>query len=131
MGSQRPCCGLNWVPQTYVDVLTPGTCESVIHSVMSDSLRPHGLSPVNPLSMGFARQEYWSGLPFLFPGDLPDPGLEPVSLMSPSLACWCFTTSATILFSHKKKEILLFVTTWMDLEGIMPVNARPKKINIA
>ena len=43
MGSQRKCCGLNWVPQTYVDVLTPGTCESVIHSVMSDSLQPHGL----------------------------------------------------------------------------------------
>jgi len=81
--------------------------------------------------MGFSRQEYWSGLPFLFPGDLPDPGLEPVSFMSPSLACWCFTTSATILFSHKKKEILLFVTPWMDLEGIMPVNARPKKINSA
>ena len=32
-----------------------------------------------PLSMGFSRQEYWSGLPFLSPGDLPDPGIEPVS----------------------------------------------------
>ena len=31
------------------------------------------------LSMGFSRQEYWSGLPFPFPGDLPDPGLEPRS----------------------------------------------------
>ena len=30
-----------------------------------------------PLSMGFFRQEYWSGLPFPFPGDLPDPGIEP------------------------------------------------------
>ena len=29
-----------------------------------------------PLSMGFSRQEYWSGLPFLSPGDLPDPGIE-------------------------------------------------------
>ena len=29
-----------------------------------------------PLSMGFPRQEYWSGLPFPFPGDLPDPGIE-------------------------------------------------------
>ena len=43
---------------------------------MSGSLRPHGLSPVNPLSMGFARQEYWSGLPFLFPWDIPDSGIE-------------------------------------------------------
>ena len=32
-----------------------------------------------PLSMGFSRQEYWSGLPFPPPGDLPDPGIEPVS----------------------------------------------------
>ena len=32
-----------------------------------------------PLSMGFSSQEYWSGLPFPFPGDLPDPGVEPRS----------------------------------------------------
>ena len=32
-----------------------------------------------PLSMGFSRQEYWTGLPFLSPGDLPDPGIEPES----------------------------------------------------
>ena len=32
-----------------------------------------------PLSMGFSRQGYWSGLPFRFPGDLPDPGIEPRS----------------------------------------------------
>ena len=32
-----------------------------------------------PLSMGFPRQEHWSGLPFPSPGDLPDPGIEPVS----------------------------------------------------
>ena len=32
-----------------------------------------------PLSMGFSRQEYWSGLPFSSPGDLPDPGIEPRS----------------------------------------------------
>ena len=32
-----------------------------------------------PLSMGFPRQEYWSGLPFPLPGDLPNPGIEPMS----------------------------------------------------
>ena len=37
------------------------------------------------LSMGFSRQEYWSGLPFPPPGDLPDPGIEPSSPMSPAL----------------------------------------------
>ena len=46
------------------------------------------------LSMGFSRQEYWSGLPFPSPGDLPDPGIEPRSLMSPALAGRLFTTSA-------------------------------------
>ena len=48
-----------------------------------------------PLSMGFSRQEYWSGLPYLPPGDLPDPGIEPTFLTSPALAGGFFTTSAT------------------------------------
>ena len=47
------------------------------------------------LSMGFSRQGYWSGLPFPPPGDLPDPGIEPVSLASPALASRFFTTSIT------------------------------------
>ena len=38
-----------------------------------------GLPHQAPLSMGFSRQEYWSGLPFPSPGDLPDPGIEPRS----------------------------------------------------
>ena len=36
--------------------------------------------------MEFSRQEYWSGQPFPSPGDLPDPGIEPVSLVSPAFA---------------------------------------------
>ena len=47
-----------------------------------------------PLSMGFSRQEYWSELPFPPPGDLPNPGIEPGSFMSPSLAGGFFTISA-------------------------------------
>ena len=39
-----------------------------------------------PLSIGFSRQDYWSGLPFLPPGDLPDPGIEPASPAAPALA---------------------------------------------
>ena len=42
-----------------------------------------------PLSMGFSRQEFWSGFPFLPPGDLPNPGIKP---SSPSLAGRFFTT---------------------------------------
>ena len=48
-----------------------------------------------PLSMGFSRQEYWSGLPWPPPGDLPDPGIKPASLVSPAVAGRLFTTSAT------------------------------------
>ena len=47
-----------------------------------------------PLSMGFSRKEYWTGLPFPSPGDLPDPGIEPTSLMSPAMAGGFFNTSA-------------------------------------
>ena len=48
-----------------------------------------------PLSMGFPRQEYWSGLPFPPPGDLPNPGIESASLTSPELAGGFFTISTT------------------------------------
>ena len=48
-----------------------------------------------PLSMGFSRQEYWSGLPCPPPGDLPNPGIKPASRMSPALAGGFFTTRTT------------------------------------
>jgi len=48
-----------------------------------------------PLYMEFFRQEYWSGLPCPPPGNLPDPEIEPMSLMSPALAEGIFTISAT------------------------------------
>ena len=46
---------------------------------MSDSVIPWTVAYQAPLSMEFSRQEYWSGLPFPSPGDLPDPGIEPRS----------------------------------------------------
>ena len=48
-----------------------------------------------PLFRGFFRQPYWSGLPSPPPGDLPDPGIKPMSLISPALADGFFTTSTT------------------------------------
>ena len=45
-----------------------------------------------PLSIGLFRQEYWSGVAFPFPGNLPDPGTEPVFPVSPALPCRFFTT---------------------------------------
>ena len=47
-----------------------------------------------PLSMGFSRQDYWSGLPCPLLGDLPDPGIVPMSLVSPALVGRFFTISA-------------------------------------
>ena len=50
------------------------------HSVLSDSFETRGtVAYQTPLSMGFPRQEYWSGLPILSPEELPDPGIEPIS----------------------------------------------------
>ena len=47
--------------------------------VVSDSVIPWIIAHQTPLSMEFSRKEYWSGLPFSFPGDLPKPGIEPGS----------------------------------------------------
>ena len=78
-------------PSLHLHVVT-SLCLCVCgHSVVSDSLRPHGLCQA-PLSMGFPRQEYWSGLACPPPGDLPDPGIGPVSPESPALVGGFFTT---------------------------------------
>ena len=58
-------------------------------SVVSEFVTPWTRACQVPLSMGFSRQEYWCGLPFPSPGDLPNPGIEPVS---PALAGKFFTT---------------------------------------
>ena len=76
----------------------PGTCDVGTHQV--------------PLSMGFSRQVYWSGLPFSSPGDIPDPGIEPVSpalrvdsltlshqtVLPPSRLLLCLTVGQALLF---------------------------------
>ena len=59
-----------------------------------------------PLSKGFSRQGYWSGLPCPPPENLPDPGMEPKSLMFPALAGEFFTTSVL-----RKPKIDIKVTT--------------------
>ena len=79
---------LNWTkPQYYWCLHQYWTVYSFIyiylcvsHSVVSNSLWPHGLlAHQAPLSMGFSRQEYRSGLPIPSPGNIPDPGIEPGS----------------------------------------------------
>ena len=60
-----------------------------------------------PLSLGFSRQEYWSGLPCPPPGDLPNPGNEPPCLTSPALADRFFTTSSTWEAVNKNNDSIL------------------------
>ena len=59
------------------------------------SATPWTVATQASLSVGFSRQEYCSGLPCPPPGDLPDPGIKPKSLMSPALAGGFFSTSIT------------------------------------
>ena len=61
---------------------------------MSDFLvTPWTVSHQAPLSMGFSRQEYWSGLPVPAPGDLPYPGIDPRSPVAPTWADTLFPTA--------------------------------------
>ena len=78
-----------------------------------------------PLSMGFSRQEYWSGLPCLPPGNLPDPGIKPMSLTSPALPGRFFTTSTiweawnlSALISGPQWEYNI-QTTWLSLWDLL------------
>ena len=59
---------------------------------MSDSLQLWTVALQAPVSMGFPRQESWSGLPFLPPEDLPDLGIKPASTVSPAFAGRFLTT---------------------------------------
>ena len=62
-----------------------------------------------PLSRGFSRQEYWSGLPCPPPGDIPDPGIEPASFLSPASAGGFFTTSDT---REALPRVIIFKCFW-------------------
>ena len=67
--------------QTYYKILAifPVKSESISCSVMSDPATPWTVAHQAPLSMGFSRQEYWSGLPFTSPGDRLNQGIEHIA----------------------------------------------------
>ena len=81
---------------------------------------PRTVTHQAPLSMEFSRQEYWSGLPFPPPGDLPKSGIKPPSLVSPVLASRFFTTAPhgkpKYDISHKLLQ-LPFMSEWCFLGG--------------
>ena len=76
------------------------------------TMTPWAVARQAPLSMGFSRQEHWSGCHFLLQ-DLPNPGIEPASLTSPALAGRFFTTEPP----GKPKHILQYYTTriWIHI----------------
>ena len=76
---------------------------------------PKDCSPPGSSVQG-SRQEYWSGFPFPPPGDLPDPGIEPTSLVSPALAGRFFT-----IMPHGKPEQLDIY-----MQKILKKHSRPK-----
>ena len=78
-----------WVPYPILEVQAvqeQGMCASSITSFMFDFMTVWTVACKAPLSMEFSKREYWSGLLCPPPGDLPDPGIEPMSLTSPALA---------------------------------------------
>ena len=70
-------------------------CVARCFSRVQLSVTPWTVAHQAPLSTGFDRQGYWSGLPCAPPGDLPDPGIELTSVMSPASAGGFFITSTT------------------------------------
>ena len=107
------CCALMGFHITFP--LNKGACMLSHFSHVQFFATPWTVACQAPLPMGFSRQECWSGLPCLLPGDLPDPGIEPASLMSPALAGGFFTISATweaplrlALDPNSSKRVLLF-----------------------
>ena len=80
-------------------------------SVVSNSVSPWTAAHQVPLSVGFSRQEYWNGLPFPSPGDLPQPGIEPGSpaLQVDFLPSKPPGKSISILFYYYYLFIYLFI----------------------
>ena len=70
--------------------------------------------PVRLLSMRFSRQEYWNGVPFPPPGDLPFPGIEPMSPASPALAHGLFIT---VIPGKPDAYICMYVFVWWDVHS--------------
>ena len=109
----------NWILQLFTqampDIALPNYCKHLkLNWLLGQSnwlmftylLTLWTIAPQAPLSTGFSRQEYWSGLPFPPPGDLPNPVIKPMSPVSPALASRFFTTE------HEDNNIIV-LQTWI------------------
>ena len=88
MVKKKKACGRGWCRERHARMLNCFTHVQLYATLWT-------VAHQTPLSMGFSRQEYWSGLPCAPPENLPDPGIEPMSLRSPALAGRFFITSIT------------------------------------
>ena len=87
----------------------------------TDSLWPHGLHVAHQAPLGFSRQEYWSGLSFPSPGDIPDPGIETqVSRIAGSLSTVRATREA------QPKPVCLVTQSWPH--GLQPTGSSVHRI---
>jgi len=90
-------------PRAFITHMCPHTCFACMLSCFSHArlfVTLWTIALQAPLSMGFSRQEYWSGLLCPSPGDLPNSGIKRASFMSPALAGKFFTTSTTPECTH-------------------------------
>ena len=110
MGSQR--VGHDWATELNWYVKEVCVCVQLLSCVQLFAT-PWTVAHQVPLSMGFPRQEFWSGLPIPNPDDLPNPGIKLASLASPALAAGFLTTSNTWEIKWKLPScIRLFSTPW-------------------
>ena len=101
--------------------LRSGICACVLSRVRL-FVTPQTVACQAPLSTEFFRQEYWSGLPFPSPGDLPDPRIEP---RSPALQVVLYHLSH---HGSPKNEIMPFASIWTDLDIVTLSEVRGGKI---
>ena len=121
---ESKCCGGSGLEATFL---------SCVHTQLLQSCPAlcSTIAQQAPLSTGFSRQEYWSGLPCPPPGDLPNPEIEPASLTSPALADTFFTTSATweahptLSAGNKSKQNPCLVQTWECKVSLQTLSTTP------
>ena len=108
-----PDLGWGWLLASLVKLVSSFVCACSVALVVSDLLWTL-VAHQAPLSMGFSRQEYWSGLPFPSPGDLPGPGIELESPAHPALAGRFFSAELVVLV------VWLFYLTAESLPSVSP-----------
>ena len=99
-----------WLKSTYFPVYAVIVCVKLLLLCLT-LCDLHITARQSPLSMGFSRQEYWSGLPFPPPGDLPDPMIKPAFLMSPTLQASSSPLGKTLTFPSSEQSLKMLYSS--------------------